>query len=358
MSELNKIRQKIDALDQQIQSLISERARIAQSVGLTKRAGAEPGEYYRPEREAQVLRGVIERNDGPLRDEEIVRLFREIMSACLAQQEPLKVAFLGPEGTFTQAAVLKHFGHSVRAIALPTMEEVFNEIESRVADFGIVPIENASAGTVTNSLDLFVSSPLNICGEIALRIEQHLLSRQSRVEDVQRIYADGPSLSQCRGWLKENLPGVDCVTVSSNAGAARRARDDAEAAAIAGEAASEVYGLGVLVHNIEDRADNTTRFLVIGRDLFAASGRDKTSLLLSSSHRPGGLQSMLYTLSTHDINMTRIESRQARRGDQEYVFFVDVEGHADDASVAEALAELKKSGYLLRVLGSYPKAVL
>ncbi|MEM6640150.1 MAG: prephenate dehydratase [Pseudomonadota bacterium] len=358
MSELKKIRRRIDALDEQIQSLISERAHIAQSVGLTKRAGAKPGEYYRPEREAQVLRGVIERNDGPLRDEEIVRLFREIMSACLAQQEPLKVAFLGPEGTFSQAAVLKHFGHSVRAVALPTLEEVFAEIEAGVADFGVVPVENTSAGTVTNSLDLFVSSSLHICGEVALRIEQHLVTRLPRVEDVKRIYADSASLSQCRGWLKSNLPGVECISVSSNAGAARRARDDNESAAIAGEAASAVYGLNILVHNIEDRADNTTRFLVIGRELFAASGRDRTSLLLSSSHQPGGLQSLLLTLASHDINMTRIESRQARREDREYVFFVDVEGHADDRGVADALRELDRSGYLLRVLGSYPMAVL
>jgi chorismate mutase/prephenate dehydratase len=358
MTDLSKIRARIDQLDREIQALISERAQVAQDVGMTKRAGANPGDYYRPEREAQVLRGVIERNEGPLRDEEIVRLFREIMSACLAQQEPLKVAFLGPEGNVSQAAVIKHFGHSVRAVALPTIEEVFGEIETGVADFGIVPVENSSQGTITNSFDLFVSSELHICGEVALRIEQHLMSRQSRIEDVTRLYADGASLSQCRGWLKDNMPGVECVAVSSSAGAARRARDDHSAAAIAGQAASEVYGLSVLVPNIEDRADNTTRFLVIGRELFAASGGDKTSLLLSSSHKPGALQALLYTLSTHDINMTRIESRQARRGEQEFVFFVDVEGHAKDEAVATALRELEKEGYLMRVLGSYPHAVL
>jgi len=357
-ADLKAIRGQIDRLDQQIQGLISERARVAQSVGMTKRAGAQPGDYYRPEREAQVLRGVIQRNDGPLRDEEIVRLFREIMSACLAQQEPLKVAFLGPEGTFTQAAVLKHFGHSVRAVALSTIEEVFAEIEAGVADFGIVPIENSTEGTVTNTFDMFVASTLHICGEVELRIEQHLMSRQSRIDGVKRIYAHAQSLSQCRGWLKEHLPGVDCIAVNSSAGAARRAREDESSAAIAGEAASEVYGLNVLVHNIEDRADNTTRFLVIGRDLFAASGKDKTSLLLSSSHKPGALQALLYTLSSHDINMTRIESRPARRGEQEFVFFVDVEGHADDATVADALADLGREGYLLRVIGSYPRAVL
>ncbi|MFK8016827.1 MAG: prephenate dehydratase [Gammaproteobacteria bacterium] len=358
MTDLKKIRQKIDNLDQQIQGLISERAKVAQSVGQTKRAGATPGEYYRPEREAQVLRGVIDRNDGPLRDEEIVRLFREIMSACLAQQEPLKVAFLGPEGTFSQAAVLKHFGHSVRAIALPTIEEVFAEIEGGVADFGIVPIENSTDGTVFNAFDMFVSSKLHICGEVELIIEQHLISRATSVDAVKRIYAHGQSLSQCRGWLKENLPGVELVSVNSNAGAARRARAEEHSAAIAAQSAADVYGLDVLVPNIEDRADNTTRFLVIGRDLFAASGRDKTSLLLSSSHKPGALQALLYTLSTHDINMTRIESRPARRGEQAFVFFVDIEGHTDDQAIAGALSDLGKEGYLLRVLGSYPRAVL
>ena len=356
--DLKAIRRRIDELDERIQKLISERAEIAQTVGMTKRAGVDPGEYYRPEREAQVLRRVVERNDGPLRNEEIVRLFREIMSACLAQQEPLKVAFLGPEGTFTQAAVLKHFGHSVRAISLPTIEQVFSEVEGRVADFGVVPLENSAEGTVNHTLDMFVSSPLNICGEVELRIEQHLMGRDTGLRAIRRIYSHSQSLAQCRDWLKENLPGVECVAVDSNAGAARRARDEAGTAAIAGQAAAEVYGLSIIRANIEDRADNTTRFLVLGRELFAASGHDKTSLMLSTSHTPGSLQGLLYTLSTHDINMTRIESRPSRRGKWDYVFFVDVEGHADDPAVAEALVELEKNTSLLRVLGSYPCAVL
>ncbi len=356
--KLAEIRRRIDELDERIQNLISERAEIAQTVGMTKRVGAAPGEYYRPEREAQVLRGVVERNDGPLRNEEMVRLFREIMSACLAQQEPLKVAFLGPEGTFTQAAVLKQFGHSVRAISLSTIEEVFGEVESGVADFGIVPLESSADGTVTHTLDMFISSPLNICGEVELRIEQHLMGGEAGLKSIRRIYAHTQSLAQCRDWLKENLPGVECIAVGSNAGAARRARDEAGAAAIAGQAAAEVYGLDILAANIEDRADNTTRFLVLGRDLFAASGHDKTSLMLSTSHTPGALQALLYTLSTHDINMTRIESRPARRGKWDYVFFVDVEGHADDPELAQALVELQKHTSLFRVLGSYPSAVL
>ena len=214
---LDAIRGKIDTLDQQIQQLISERATVARQVGLTKSAGRKTVEYYRPEREAQILRRVIERNDGPLRDEEMVRLFREIMSACLAQQEPLKVAYLGPEGTFTQAAVLKHFGHSVRALSLATIEEVFHEVEAGVADFGIVPVENSTEGTVNNTLDMFVGSPLRICGEVELRIRQHLLASTGKLDKIQRVYSHQQSLAQCRAWLDEFLGHAERVAVSSNA---------------------------------------------------------------------------------------------------------------------------------------------
>ncbi|MBT8137923.1 MAG: prephenate dehydratase [Gammaproteobacteria bacterium] len=355
---LEAIRNKIDELDTRIQELISERARIAKHAGLTKGSGRKTVDYYRPEREAQILRRVIDRNDGPLRDEEMVRLFREVMSACLAQQEPLKVAFLGPEGTFTQAAVLKHFGHSVRALSLATIEEVFHEVEGGVADFGVVPVENSTEGTVTNTLDMFVTSPLNICGEVELRIRQHLLSNVDDICKIQKVYSHRHSLAQCRSWLDEYLPGIERIAVSSNAEGARRAKDEAGAAAVAGDAAAEVYGLECLVSNIEDRPDNTTRFLVIGRDLFPPSGHDKTSLLMSAGHTPGSLQQLLYPMATHDINMTRIESRPSRRQKWDYVFFVDVEGHADDEKVAAALAELEKVTSLFRVLGSYPSAVV
>ncbi|MBT8143231.1 MAG: prephenate dehydratase [Gammaproteobacteria bacterium] len=357
-SGLEAIRNKIDSLDERIQELISERARIAQKVGMTKQAGRKTTEYYRPEREAQVLRRVIDRNDGPLRDEEMVRLFREIMSACLAQQEPLKVAYLGPEGTFTQAAVLKHFGHSARALSLATIEEVFHEVEGGVADFGIVPVENSTEGTVNNTLDMFVSSPLLICGEVELRIRQHLLATNNKLDKVERVYSHQQSLAQCRAWLDEYLSHAERIAVSSNAEGARRARNEANAAAIAGDAAAEVYGLDLIVSNIEDRPDNTTRFLVIGRDLFPPSGHDKTSLLLSAGHHPGALQELLYPLATHAINMTRIESRPSHRQKWDYVFFVDVQGHAEDEVIADALTELEKVASLFRILGSYPRAVL
>lgn len=357
-ADLTEIRRAIDDLDQQIQALISERAHIAKKVGATKERGRPTADYYRPEREAQVLRGVIERNKGPLADEEIVRLFREIMSACLAQQEPLKVAYLGPEGTLTQAAVTKHFGHSVNAISLATVEEVFREVESAVADFGIVPLETFHDGAITHTLDMFISSELHICGEVELLLEQHLLSRGASLEGVKRVYANRQSLAQCRDWLKSMLPNAEYVAVATNTSAARRARDDAGSGAIAGYAASRVYHLNVLARNVEDRPDNRTRFLVIGRDLFAPSGFDKTSLLMSSSHKPGALQQLLKTLGTHEINMTRIESRPSNRGQSDYVFFVDVEGHANDANIADALSQLEKSAAALRVIGSYPRAIL
>src|SRR5271157_3777013 len=242
---LGNIRESIDAIDARIHALLNERARYAQLVGISKTAGGKAVDFYRPEREAQVLRKVLKRNEGPLRDEEVVRLFREIMSACLAQQEPLKVAFLGPEGTFTQAAVLKHFGSSVRALPLPAINEVFHEVEGGIADFGVVPIENSSEGTVNHTLDMFLNSPLKICGEVELRIHHFLMGRMSGIEAVKRVCAHPQALAQCRGWLDEQLPEADRVGVTSNAEGARRARDERGTAAIAGRAAAEIYGLNL-----------------------------------------------------------------------------------------------------------------
>jgi chorismate mutase/prephenate dehydratase len=366
--DLTSIRKQIDSIDAQIQELISARARIVHDVGAAKRdANAEqpasPIEYYRPEREAEVLRNVIDRNKKngkPLRDDEMVRLFREIMSACLAQQEPLKVGFLGPEGTFTQQAVLKHFGHSARALPLPTIAEVFYEVQSAHADFGVVPVENSTEGTVNHTLDMFVNSPLKICGEIELRIHQNLLGKMKSFEAIKRIASHQQSLAQCRGWLDEHLPHVERVAASSNAEAARRARDEEGTAAIAGTVAAEIYGLEIIEPNIEDRADNTTRFIVVGRKLFGASGKDKTSLLISGgdTQSPGALYKLLEPFARKEISLSRIESRPSHKRKWDYVFFIDVEGHADEQPLKSVLAEIKKHTSLLRVLGSYPVAVL
>ncbi len=357
---LAAIRTEIDSLDEQLQTLINRRALLAQQVGISKHADGHTVDFYRPEREAQVLRAALERNRGPLRNEEIARLFREIMSACLAQQEPLKVAFLGPEGTYTQAAVYKHFGHSVRALALATSDEVFHEVEAGNADFGVVAVENSAAGTVTHTLDRMVSSPLHICGEVELRIHHCLMGRMETLAEIVRVCAHAQALAQCRLWLDEHLPGVERVAVSSNAEGARRARDELGTAAIAGDTAAEVYNLRLLFREIEDHADNTTRFLVIGRKILEPSGSDKTTLLVSTSSTaaPGALHRLLEPLAANRISMTRIESRPSRRGKWQYVFFIDIEGHASDAPVARALKSLKSRASLFRVIGSYPRSVL
>ncbi len=359
-SALGAVRERIDAVDERIQRLLNERAQLARQVGATKSRATEATAFYRPEREAQVLRAVRARNRGPLRDEEVVRLFREIMSACLAQQEPLKVAYLGPEATFSQTAVLTHFGHSVRALPLASIDEVFREVESGSADFGVVPIENSTEGTVNHTLDRFLASSLKICGEVELRIHHHLMGSMNAVGRILRVCAHPQSLAQCRIWLQEHLPQIELIPVSSNAEGARRARDERGTAAIAGETAAEVYGLKVLAAQIEDRADNTTRFLVLGRALLAPSGQDRTTLLVSVGHTDasGALYRLLEPLARHRVSMTRIESRPSHRRKWDYVFFIDVDGHAEEPHVARALASLKRRASLFRLLGSYPRAVL
>jgi chorismate mutase/prephenate dehydratase len=356
--DIDEIRRRIDAIDEQIQGLIDDRARLAREVGARKQASAAI-DFYRPEREAEVLRQVLARNRGPLKDEEMLRLFREIMSACLAQQEPLKVAFLGPEGTYTHAAVTRHFGHSVRALPLPDVEDVFREVEAGGADFGVVPIENSTEGTVHHTLDMFMASPLKICGEVELAIHHHLLGRMRSTEDVRRICAHGQALAQCRATLDAILPGIERIAVSSNAEGARRARDELGTAAIASEVAAQIYGLESLVAEIEDRPDNTTRFHIVGRGLLAPSGRDKTTILMSiaDTESPGALHRLLEPLARYGVSMTRIESRPSRQRKWHYVFFADLEGHAADPKLAAALEELSRTASLFKVLGAYPSSI-
>jgi len=358
--DLVQVRQRIDGIDRAIQDLIAERARFAHQVGLAKGPLAAAVDYYRPEREAQVLRMVVDRNEGPLSDEVLVHVFREIMSACLAQQEPLKIGFLGPEGTFSQQAVLKHFGRSAHGLPLASIEEVFQEVANGGADFGVVPIENSTEGSVNNTLDMFLTSPLKIGGEIELRIEQHLLGKEKGLERIERICAHEQSIAQCRGWLRENLPQVELIGMSSNAAGARRARDEQGTAAIGPDVAAAVYDLEILVGNIEDRPDNATRFLVVGRELLAPSGADKTTILVSTSGTAEGsgvLYNLLKPLAEHGVSMTRIESRPSRRRNWEYVFFIDLDGHAAESPISDALAELESRSSLFRVLGAYPKAI-
>jgi len=355
---LADVRAEIDRIDRTIQELIAERARFARQVGKAKGKLAAAVDYYRPEREAQVLRMVVDRNEGPLSDEVLVHVFREIMSACLAQQEPLKIAYLGPEGTFSQQAVLKHFGRSALGLPLVSIEEVFQEIETGTADFGVVPVENSSQGTIQITLDMFLTSPLKICGEVELKVQQFLLSRNGQLEDIERIYAHPQSFMQTSAWLRANVPNLEKVPVSSNAEGARRARNADDAAAIAGESAAQVYGLKkVITKPIQNDADNTTRFLVIGRQLFPSSGHDRTSVLVFIHDKPGALFDVLSPFAQHGISMSRIESRPSHQAKWKYAFFIDLEGHVDDASMQAALAELKDRVAEIKILGSYPVAV-
>lgn len=358
MDNLQQIRARIDELDEQIQTLINERAACAKEVARLKGAHWAEQEYYRPEREAEVLRRVLERNQGPLGGDEVVRLFREIMSACLALQRPMQIAFLGPEGTFTQDAVFKHFGHSVFTSPEDSIDEVFRAVETERTHYGVVAVENSTEGAVTHTLDLLINSPLKICGEVELRIRHHLLSRAESRDAVQVVYAHQQALAQCHHWLGEHLPHAQRVAVSSNAEAARRVVDEPHAAAVAGDSAARTYALTVLAQDIEDEPNNTTRFLVMGRSASPPSGHDKTSLLFSVHNRPGALYGLLQPLSRHDISMTRIESRPSRRGMWDYVFFVDIEGHARDEKIAPALRELEQATSMFKILGSYPVSIL
>ncbi len=357
--KLLKIRDRIDDLDVRIQTLLNERAEAAQEVARIKLAASPETVFYRPEREAQVLRQVKERNQGPLDDETMARLFREIMSVCLALEKPLRIAYLGPEGTFTQAAALKHFGHSILMNSMGAISDVFSEVESGGSDYGVVPVENSTEGVVSHTLDMFLKSPLSICGEVSLRINQNLMSQATSLSGIKTLYSHQQSLAQCRGWLDRHLgQDVERIAVSSNAEAAKLAAGDKTAAAIAGGNAAGLYNLNILESNIEDEPGNTTRFLVIGKQQVAPSGDDKTSLMLATRNEAGGLHALLSPLAKHNISMTRIESRPSRRGIWDYVFFIDILGHQQDETVQQAFAELSEKTSLLKILGSYPVAVL
>lgn len=357
---LGVIRDQIDSIDGELLRLISERAHCAEEVAKIKRAASEDGgvDFYRPEREAQVLRRVMEENVGPLDAETMTRLFREIMSACLALECRQRVAFLGPEGTYTHGAVLKHFGRDVDLAPMTSLADVFREVEAGDCQFGVVPIENSSEGMVSHTLDQFVQSPLKVGGEILMRVHHHFLSKTIRLEDIKTVYAHQQALAQCRRWLDSSLPHADRVSLSSNAEAAKRASETPSTAAIASDTAADLYGLSILQRNIEDHPDNTTRFLVIGRKDVAPSGDDKTSLLVSTPNRPGALHRLLTPLALNDVSMTRIESRPSRCVNWEYVYFLDIEGHAQDERVKRALAGLRQEADLFRILGAYPRAVL
>ena len=352
--ELARRRDAIDALDREILSLLNERAEQAKAIGRLKGAGAA----YRPEREAQVLRGIRDRNPGPLPGDAVAGVFRQIMSACLALEEPLRIAYLGPPGTFSHAAVSRHFGDAVSAEPCASIDEVFRATEAGQTEYAVVPVENSTEGAVGRTLDLMCLTPLTIVGEVRLRVQQNLLARPStRLEDVVKVYSHAQSLAQCLQWLARHLPTVARIPVASNAEAARLAASEPGSAAIAGEVAAAIYQLDALAPHIEDDPNNTTRFWVLGRQMVPPSGRDETSLVMSAQNRPGAVYALLEPLATHGVSMSRLESRPARTGLWEYLFFVDLEGHQDDPTVAAALAELRQRAPFLKLLGSYPAAI-
>jgi len=360
--KLLALRTEIDSIDADIGRLISARARCAQEVAEVKKANLPEDAqilFYRPEREAQVLRKAMEQNQGPLSNEEIARLFREIMSACLALENPIKVAFLGPEGTFTQQAALKHFGQSAIAIPFSAIDEVFREVEAGAVNYGVVPVENSTEGVVNHTLDNFMASNLKICGEVELRIHQNLLvSDVTNVKNISRIYSHSQSLAQCRKWLDAHYPNAERIAVSSNAEAAKRLKGEWNAAAIAGSMAADLYGLTMLAEKIEDQPDNSTRFLIIGAQAVPASGVDKTSIVVAMRNEPGALHKLLEPFHRHNIDLTRVETRPSRTGVWNYVFFIDFAGHAQDALISDVLQEVATRCADLKLLGSYPKAVL
>lgn len=360
-NELLQARNQIDSLDEQIQQLISQRARIAQNIAHIKQGMGDRGDHYRPSREAEVLRRVIARNQGPLTDEAVARLMREIMSACLSLESPLTVAYLGPEGTYTQAAVLKQFGEAVSARANGAIDEIFRDVESGAADYGVVPVENSIGGVVSHTLDELALTKLKICGEVALPVHHHLLSTQTDLSRVTRVYAHAQSFAQCRKWLDSKLPRAVRETVSSNGQAARQAREEGGGvAAIASVQAGKLNSLNILASNIEDDPSNTTRFLVIGKHEPAPSGQDVTSVVLSAHrNQPGALFALLQPFAEAKLDLTRIESRPVRGSAvQDYYFFIDFAGHAHDERVRKILEKVQAAAAFYKVLGSYPKAVL
>lgn len=352
--ELKKFRAQIDTIDDELLKLFNHRAKLAQQIGHAKNGGA----VLRPEREAQVLKRMVDANTGPLSAQSITTLFTEIMSHCRALEEPLSAAFLGPQGTFTEAAMVKRFGQACKGVSCASIDDVFRKVESGEANYGVVPVENSTEGAIGRTLDLLLQSPLRMCGEVLLAVHQCLLSQEFDLSKIKRVYSHPQSLGQCQDWLNNHLPHAERISVASNAEAASLAAKEKHSAAIAGKQAAERFGIAVQAANIEDDPRNTTRFLVIGNQDVAVSGHDKTSLVMSAVNRPGAVHDLLVPLAKNGVSMSKLESRPARAGLWEYVFFVDIEGHQADAKVADALKELKSVAAFVKVLGSYPVAVI
>ncbi|MCE9551334.1 MAG: prephenate dehydratase [Betaproteobacteria bacterium] len=352
--ELKNYREQIDSIDEDLLKLFNQRAALARQIGHLK------GEttVLRPEREAQILQRMVSNNPGPLPSQSITQLFTEIMSHCRALETQLCVAYLGPSGTFSQEAVEKRFGQAILSKPCVSIDEVFQTVESGKANYGVVPVENSTEGAIGRTLDLLLQSQLKVCGEVMLPVHQCLLSQATNLSAIKRVFSHSQSLGQCQVWLNTNLPNAERVPVGSNTQAIILALEQqADSAAIAGEKAAKNYGIPILAENIEDDPRNTTRFLVIGNQDVAPSGKDKTSLVMSAPNRPGAVYDLLAPLAKNGVSMTKLESRPARSGVWEYVFYMDIEGHQHEPKVATALVELKQVAAFVKTLGSYPASV-
>jgi len=351
---LSALREQIDALDLELLGVLNRRAVLVQQVGETKQK--QQASVFRPEREAQVLEQVARNNPGPLPRAALENIYREVISACRALERALSVAYLGPAGTFSEQALLRQFGHSVDTVPCASIAEIFRNVENGVCDYGVVPVENSTEGVVSQTLDLLLQTPLSITAEVALRIEHHLWSCGSPEVALERVCAHPQALAQCARWLALHHPQLERVAVSSNGEAARMAAGDAHAAAIAGDLAGQHYGLVAVARHIQDEAQNTTRFAILGKSDAQPSGHDHTSLILSVANQPGAVYEMLGPFKRHGVSMTRFESRPARTGVWTYYFYIDIEGHRNDPPLAAALLELQEHAGFCKILGSYPVA--
>ena len=358
--QLKALRVRIDSLDEKILELISERARCAQDVARVKMASLPEGEkpvFYRPEREAWVLKHIMELNKGPLDNEEMARLFREIMSSCLALEQPLKVAYLGPAGTYTEQAMFKQFGHAIVGVDCVSIDDIFHAVEADGATFGVVPIENSIEGAINRTMDLLLNSPLRICAEVSLAIRHSLMHRTGDMAQVTTIVAHPQALAQCYGWLKQHYPNIEQKPVSSNAQGARMAQESDAIACIAGDSAAMMYELQKVAVGIQDDANNRTRFVVLGKQVCSPSPADKTSLILAAPNKAGSVFELIEPLARHGVSMVRFESRPAKQKGWEYYFYIDFIGHTEQDNVAKALAEIEAQAAFYKCLGSYPVTV-
>ena len=356
-NEIDNLRNQIDQVDDQLLDLLNQRADLANRIGHSKKSIDPNSEVYCPEREAKHLRELVKSNSGKLAGHSVIAVFREIMSACRALEKEIVVSYLGPKGTYTMEAAYLQFGYSVKLRSLYTIEEIFRSVEAEDSHYGVVPVENSSEGAISSTLDCFVDSSLHIIGEIKMRISHCLLSKEKSLESIEVIYSHEQSLAQCRKWISANLPECHKVSVSSNALAAQKSANEKNSAAIASNTAANIESVPIMVKNIEDHPDNTTRFLIIGRQPVQPSGNDKTSIIVSAQNHPGSLAGLLQILAKHQLSLSRIESRPAHTTNWEYLFFLDIQGHCESPEVMRGLDELKEKASFYKLLGSYPCAI-